>query len=196
MTTKSTSTATTMVKAMVFALAGAVLVFLLVGSLLAKQWRVETTARVDAEPARVAALVTDLATWEAWSAVRANLGPQTTTQVSGDRGSPGQTITWTGARGTGRLRLDSVAADAIEYVVESQGPGATAATQVGRGRIAWRADDGGCSVTWREDGQCTSLPERWFAWFGALQEVVRQMQVSSMTGLDQYLAAAPTGGAK
>lgn len=195
------STPVTMFKAMVFACAGMVLVFLLVGLLLAAEWRVDTTRSIHGSPAQVAALVTDLGTWSKWSAMRADLGPQTTVTVAGTPGTTGQTITWSGSRGTAVLRLAQVEATAIDYVLlshEAPGPGVGsgtddavgAAVQTASGRIAWVADGAGCRVHWHDERQCQSLVERWFVWFGAVQEKVRQIQVGSLTGLGQALEAA------
>lgn len=186
----------TMLKAMVFALAAAVIVFVGVGWALADEWRVETARRIQAPPARIGALLTDLGSWSKWSAVSIDMGPQTKVEVSGQPHVTGQAITWSGAHGVGRMRVESVTDGAIDYVVESRGAGASDWKRFSEGRIEWRADGDGCATRWLEHRRCDSLPERWFAWFGAAQEVVRGMQVSSLTGLQQECEATPTGGAK
>lgn len=185
-----------MLRAMLFALAGMVLVFLLVGFVLAREWRMDTTRVVPAAPERIAELVTDLSTWSRWSAMDADLGPQTKRGVTGAPRAAGQAIRWTGMRGTGILEVEAVDANALTYVVKSQGPDGEAPTTFAKGRIEWRAEGAGTTVKWHEEAPCRNLVERWFAWFGAIQERIRQIQEASLTGLAREAEGTPKADAK
>ncbi|MBL8749072.1 MAG: SRPBCC family protein [Planctomycetes bacterium] len=192
---------TTILKALVFATAGAILTFLLVGMALAKSWRVETERTIAAPPERVAELVTDFSTWPRWSAMRADLGPQTSQTVAGTPHAVGQSITWAGVRGRGFVEVTGTGAAFLDYVVRSQAPGPAPIEEFARGRVEWSADGERTKVRWREERACEGTVERWFAWFGAIQEGVRRIQVSSLTGLAQALEmpaaeASATTGAK
>lgn len=192
---------TTILKALVFATAGAILTFLLVGMALAKSWRVDTERSVAASPERVGELVSDFSTWPRWSAMRADLGPQTSQTVAGTPRTAGQTITWAGVRGRGFVEVTGIGPAFLEYVVRSQGPGDAPIEEFARGRVEWGADGDRTKVRWREERVCDGTVERWFAWFGAIQEGVRRIQVSSLTGLAQAVEtpaveASATTGAK
>ncbi len=186
----TTSTPRTMARAMVFALAGMLLVFVLVSLMLASQWRWETTRTIAAAPQRIADLVTDLSTWPRWSGMRGELGPQTAMQVTGEKRVAGQTLTWSGRRGKGIVEVAAVGPASVDYVVKSQAaegndpPGVFAT-----GHIEWQPDAAGraCTVTWREEGEGRSFVERWFLWFGVIQDRSRQIQEGSLTGLAQEL---------
>ena len=185
-----------MLRAMLFALAGMVLVFLLVGLLLAREWRMATTRVVPAATDRIGELVTDLSTWSRWAAMDADLGPQTKREVTGPPRAVGQAITWSGMRGRGMLEVVAVDAGSLTYVVKSQSPEGEPPTTFAKGHIEWRADGTGATVTWTEEAPCRNLVERWFAWFGAIQERIRQIQASSLTGLARELEGAPKADAK
>ncbi|MFM1871765.1 MAG: hypothetical protein RL398_1187 [Planctomycetota bacterium] len=178
----------TFFKTMVLAMAGMILVYYGVGMLLANDWHVETTRTVPAPAAKVLPLVQDFATWKDWSQMDANLGPETTREVAGKAGEVGHEIVWKGAQGSARLTLSAVAADSVQYEFWRQLPGETAASLRGVGTIRWRAADSATEVTWRDDGTWDSLPGKWIGWFGALQERMRQIQTSSLSGLEQAAA--------
>lgn len=170
-------------RAVVFSLAGLVLVVLGVGQLLAKEWRVETVRTLKAPAERVGARVGDLGTWASWSAMEMNVGPQTARQVVGPPGA-GQRIEWAGPRGTAVLTATAVDATSLDYTV---GFRVADAPPLGRGRVAWRAVGGDCEVRWLDQGVYDNVMLRWFGWFGALQEKVKQIQGASLESLEQEL---------
>lgn len=175
------------VQVVVLTLAGVILMVLGIGQLLADQWQVETTRTLPGPPAHVAALVSDLGSWQRWSDMKVNLGPQTKREVEGLPGTVGQRIAWTGVKGRATLTLTAVAPDAIEYEYGYEVAGAPRGT----GRIAWAADGAGCRVTWRDGGRWRDLWGRWAGWFGALQERTRQVHSASLTGLELELRGGP-----
>lgn len=178
----------------VLTLAAAVLMVLGVGQLLADEWRVETTRTLPASTERVGALLRDLGTWEGWSELKVNLGPQTSREVRGTAGTAGQQVVWTGAKGRATLTLRTVADDVVEYEYGYQYDGETSASPSparGTGRIVWVAAGDGCRVTWSDGGRWGSWALRWVGWFGALQERARQTQAASLTGLELALRGGP-----
>lgn len=179
-------------KAMVFALAGAVLVFVLVGQVLASEWRVETTRVVRAPATAVGALLADLGSWSRWSSVDFNLGMPTRREVRNPAGEVGHCAVWTGPLGEAMLRITAVAGGGAEghfdyeirYLLDAQG------TPVGSlltGTVGWADEGDECRVRWTEKGVLTSLAQRWSHWFGALQEKVRHVQGESLLGLEDEL---------
>ncbi len=178
-------------RVLLFALVGMVAVYCGVGYLLlAEQWHVETTRTLDASPQRVGALVCDLRTWDGWAGVEVNLGPQTARTVEGMPGTVGHQIVWTGSNGKAWLVLAAVAADRIEYRFRYEWAGTKAPPARDSGVIEWQADGAGCRVRWQDDGYWPSIAGRWVGWFGALQQRMKQAQVTSLEGLQQQLRKA------
>lgn len=170
------------------ALAGSVLVFLLVGQLLADHWEVASARTVAAPPAAIAPLVRDLGRWADWSAVDFELGMPTARRVVGEPGAVGQRAVWQGPMGEATLALTAVADDRVDYEIRYRLAGDDGAVGGAlTGHVAWAADGDGCRVTWTERGELTNLIQRWSHWFGALQEKVRQVQGASLSGLEQRL---------
>lgn len=176
-------------RTVVFVLAGFVLVYFAVGSVLARSWSVTTVGVVPAPPAKVAALVSDLQAWGDWASMDVVLGPGTERTVVGAAGQAGQRVTWRGPQGAVSLELTAVAATHVDYVLRA-GEAAGPALKAGRIAVAPAAD--GARVEWREGGDYPDLAARWFGWFGAMQERVRMFQQGGLAGLQRVLA----GGAK
>lgn len=172
---------------MAVACVGIVVVFFGVGSLLEADWSRETSRTVAAAPERVAALVKDLGTWPAWSAMDLKMGPETVRTVSGERGTVGHSLTWSGARGKATLAFKEVGADFVEYTYGVVGPEGTVPGWHASGRVTWTADGAGCRIVWLDRSHWDNYVNRWFAWFGAPQERIAQIQQSSLTGLEEAL---------
>ncbi|MEO6598142.1 MAG: SRPBCC family protein [Planctomycetota bacterium] len=183
-------------KSMVLAMTGMVLVYLGVGQILVDDWRIDTTRVLQASPVEVAAFVQDLGTWSKWSSTDANLGPPTVRTVAGERGAKGYGITWTGPQGRAMLVVTGGGADAMEYEFIGQGPDDTEPRSRSRGHIEWVAEGAGCRVLWRDEGSWGSTVGRWFGWFGALQERLREVQGASLQGLQQAIEAARRAAGK
>ncbi|MCA8967151.1 MAG: SRPBCC family protein [Planctomycetes bacterium] len=175
-------------KTLVLTMAGTILVYYGVGAILANEWVVETSRSVTAPPAKVAAVLGDFATWKDWSQMDANLGPETQREVSGAPGTVGHAITWRGGQGLARLQLVEVTPASIRYEFTRQLPGEQELLLSGRGQVSWVPEGTGSKVTWRDEGKWDSMPGRWIGWFGALQERMRQIQNSSLEGLERAAA--------
>jgi hypothetical protein len=183
------STPKFVLRAMVASLAAMILIYLLVGQLLAKSWRVETTRSIAAPAARVAALVQDLASWSSWAGADVNLGSPTTRSVQGAVGTVGHGLVWTGPMGTASMTLTAVGTNHVEYGLGRSVANAATPSPKNGGRIEWQADGERCQVRWIDTGELDTLALRWFGWFGAYQHRYQQVQSSSLTGLEQKLTA-------
>ena len=190
------STPRVMFKAMVFACVGMVLVYFGVGVILADEWHVDSARTIQVPPAKVAALVQDFGTWHDWSSMEADLGPQTQRTVTGTAGTAAHRITWSGSQGVAMLTIAAAGPDFVAYDFHAQGPGEDQPVWRGRGRIEWSPDGAGCRVRWHDESRWDSLPGRWIGWFGALQERVRQIQGTSLEGLEQALGDRGTPAPK
>ena len=174
------------IQTVVLALAGSVLVFVLVGTLLADRWQIRTTRNIAAPVAQVAERVTDLGRWSDWSALDFQLGNPTDREITGVAGSSGQLATWRGPMGVATVKLTHVDAAAVDYLIGYQ-YGSEQQSLGGKftGRIEWQQAGNSTAVTWIENGELTNLVQRWSNWFGALQDKVQQVQRSSLAGLDE-----------
>jgi hypothetical protein len=191
-----------MFRTMALALAGMVVVFFAVGSLLSDRWVVDSSRVVAATPAQVGAFVRDFGTWATWSSMNAELGPNTQRELHGDPGTVGHRIAWRGPQGQASLSVTAVGDDRLAYAFHVQTAAETTPRLGGTGGLVWRADADGCRVEWHDESTWDGLPGRWVGWFGALQERVRQIQATSLEGLQQALtkragaAPAAAGGGK
>lgn len=177
--------------ALVFALAGMVVVFVAVGYLLADHWHVESKRLIRAAPERIAAMVSDLATWPDWTTMDVSLGPQTDRQLSGRPHEVGHAVKWSGARGAATLTVVAFTAEALDYDFHGVDPQGQPLVWSAKGRIEWHPQpDGACEVRWQENGQVDTLPGRWFSWFGATQLQAQRIQVTSLEGLAEALDRA------
>lgn len=181
-----------MIRTVVLAIAGSVLVFLLVGLMLADSWQVKTTRTIPAAPAVVAAKVTDLSEWPHWCALDFQLGNPTERSVVGAKGTTEQVATWTGPLGVATVKLTRVDPSAVDYLIGYKyGPDEQSFGGKFTGTIEWTASaeagSGGSAVTWVENGELTNLVQRWSNWFGALQDKVQQVQRSSLAGLEENI---------
>lgn len=168
---------------------GSVLLFVLVvfgvGQILTDRWQVETVRTLDAPAPRLAPLLQNLRAWPSWGDLMVELGAPTKQEASGEPGAVGQTLRWRGPLGEALLVLTEVAPQVVAYRWTMQRAGEPAAQELSAGRIEWRPDGEKTIVTWREWRQMTTLAERWFAWFGAKQERIREIQRSGLEGLQQ-----------
>lgn len=178
-------------RTVVLAIAGSILVFLLVGLLLADSWEVKSTRTIAAKPAVIAERVTDLSRWAEWCTMDFKLGNPTERTVEGDKGAAGQVATWRGPKGLAVFKLTRVdggtgGKGAVDYMIGYKfGPDAESFGGKFTGTVEWQPAGEGTDVTWIENGELDSLVMRWSNWFGALQDKVQQVQRASLAGLDE-----------
>lgn len=176
---------------LVMALLGMICVFFGVGFLLTEHWHVETTRSLQGTPAAFAGKLGDFSTWASWADFKADLGPQTERVVEGTPGQVGHRVRWQGPAGQASLELAVVEANRIEYVFRTRPTGESADLTAGRGSVRWQAGATTTEVTWRDEGTWPNLAGRWVGWFGGLQERVRQIQTSSLEGLQRAVQPEP-----
>lgn len=172
----------------VTALAGVVLLYFALGSFLPTNWSVETSRRLQAEPAAVLPLVTDFGTWESWTAVAGTERADTKVEVDGEKGTVGHAIRWRSNQNEAALRLSAVHTDGIDYEFLSRLGKEGEARVRGRGSLRVTAIDGGSEIRWKDEILLDGLAERWFAWFGAQQEMQSRFQESSLAKLQMRFA--------
>jgi hypothetical protein len=181
-------------KTMVLALGGMVVVFFVVGALLADHYFVESHRTIAAPPAVVGKLVGDFDAWEQWSTMKVALGPQVQRTVTGAAGAAGHRVEWSGSAGGASLTLVTVEPGKVVYEYHSRRGAGPEMDLAGRGGITYVAQGAGTLVTWHDEGQWGNYGMRWVGWFGGLQERIRQIQTSSLEGL-QHAVEAPAAPA-
>ncbi|MGK0201338.1 MAG: hypothetical protein ACI89X_000910 [Planctomycetota bacterium] len=179
-------------RAVLLALASSVLVFLLVGMVLADRWQVTTTRTISAPLATIAGKLVDLRQWQNWSEVDFELGNPTTRDFEGEAGKADQAGTWRGPMGIATVLLtrveDGSSEGAVEYAIGYKyGPDGDSFGGKFTGSIVWQVKGDAVEVTWTEDGVLANLMQRWSNWFGALQVKVGQVQRSSLAGLEERI---------
>lgn len=182
-------------RAVVFSLAGSILVFLLVGQILTDSFEVQSVRTVSAQPAAVGALVTDFRTWKDWSAYSFDCGAPTEIQIEGEPGAAGHRLELSGPRARAVFEATAVTPTSLDFRIRHAGKekGVVSGGEL-TGTIAWLPAADGCEVRWTERGELHNLMQRWVNWFGAHQEMVKQWQGTSLSGLEAHfrrLAAAP-----
>ena len=173
-------------RTVVLALASSVLVFLLVGLLLADRWQVRTTRTIAAPVERLQPLLVNLRLWPQWSVIDFELGNPTTREFQGEPAQANQSATWRGPQGIATVILTRVEDGLVEYAIGYKyGPDGDSFGGRFTGSITWQSTGEGTGLTWTEDGELVNLLQRWSNWFGALQEKVGQVQRASLAGLEE-----------
>ena len=169
------------------ALVGVVALFFGLGSILPQQWVVETSAHVPAEPPRVVALLADFGSWQKWSTLANSGRSSESVAVEGAPGTVGHQLAWRATDKEAVLRLARVDKGGIEYDFLSRLGAGEPLTALGHGSVRVEPDSGGAIVHWTDSAQITGFAQRWFAWFGAQQESVKQSQQASLAKLATVL---------
>lgn len=167
----------------VVAVVGVVLLFFAIGSYLPANWGVETQRRFSVPPAEVLPLVKDFRSWESWAAVAGTERADTKVDVEGTAGEAGHSMRWRSNQNEAVMRMSAVPADGVDYEFLSRLGKDTDLRLRGRGSLRVVPVDGGCNVTWKDEILLDGFAERWFAWFGAQQQMQRQFQESSLAKL-------------
>jgi hypothetical protein len=176
------------VRIAVVALAGMVLLYFALGSFLPKNWSVETSRQMAAQPSEVLPLFADFGTWQSWAAVAGTERADTKVEVEGKAGEAGHAIRWRSNQNEASMRLATVRDDGVDYEFFSRLGKDTEARLRGRGSLRATKTDAGCLVTWKDEILLDGLAERWFAWFGAQQEMQQRFQESSLSKLQMRFA--------
>jgi hypothetical protein len=127
--------------------------FLALGLLLPRAWRVERDLVIAAPPDRIAPLVLSLRRWQSWSPWTTASDPQAVHSYQGPESGVGAQWSWKGPRvGQGRRTITASAATAVtlEEALESDRPNAIA-------EFTFTPEGQGTRVRWREEGELPLL---------------------------------------
>ena len=176
-----------------FALLATALLYFGLSSILPSGWREETQVVIEAEPAKVLACFTDFRIWQEWTTLTATERTDTKVEIEGEAGKPGHAIVWRSNQTEAALRMVSVLADGVDYEFTSRLGKDGKTEQIGRGSLRAKSGDSGSgtTVTWVDESQVGTFVERWFVWFGVLQEKAKEFQGASLQKLKQRLEAKP-----
>jgi len=138
-----------MLKKVLTALAIVILVFVLVGAVLSREYRVSRAIVVKAEPARIHALVADLKRWDEWTPWKKRDATIVTTIGTPSSGL-GANQTWSGKDGTGWLKFTkSDVATGIEFDMALNNGGEDMPAQ---GSVHYAPAAEGTQVAWSMSG--------------------------------------------
>lgn len=171
------------VRIAVVALAGMVLLYFALGSFLPQNWTVQTQRQVTSQPEAVVPLFADFGTWESWAAVAGTERGDTKIEIDGKAGEVGHAIRWRANQNEATMRLSAVHADGIDYEFYSRLGKDTEPRLRGRGSLRATKNEYGSMVVWKDEILLDGLAERWFAWFGAQQEMQARFQEASLSKL-------------
>ena len=176
-----------------FALLATALLYFGLSSILPSGWREQTQVVIEAEPAKVLACFTDFRSWQEWTTLTATERTDTKVEIEGEAGKPGHAIVWRSNQNEAALRMVSVLADGVDYEFTSRLGKDGKTEQIGRGSLRAKSGDSGSgtTVTWVDESQVGTFVERWFVWFGVLQEKAKEFQGASLQKLKQRLEAKP-----
>lgn len=138
-----------MLKKFLTALAVFILVFVLVGAVLSREYRVSRAIVVKAEPAKIHALVADLKRWDEWTPWKEQ-DPTVVTTIGTPSSGLGANQTWSGKEGTGWLKFtkaDVATGIAFDMALNNGGEDMPAQSSV-----AYAPAAGGTEVVWSMSG--------------------------------------------
>lgn len=176
-----------------FALLATVLLYFGLSSILPSGWRVETHIAIEAEVAQVLPCLSDFRQWQEWTTLAATERTDTKVEIEGEAGKAGHAIVWRSNQNEASLRLVAVVPDGVDYEFTSRLGKEGKAEQVGCGSLRAKVGDSGrgAKVVWADESSVGTFVERWFVWFGVLQEKAKEFQTASLNKLKQRLEAKP-----
>ncbi len=174
-----------------FALLATILLYFGLSSILPSGWREETQVGIDAEMARILPCFSDFRSWQEWTTLTGTERTDTKVEIEGEPGKPGHAIVWKTNQNEAALRIVAVLDDGVDYEFTSRLGKEGATDSIGRGSLRAKAGDTAAKtiVTWADESSVSTLFERWFVWFGVLQEKAKEFQLASLNKLKQRLEA-------
>ncbi len=113
-------------------------------------WFIERTITIDAPAATVTPYLSDLTTWEEWTAWNAEMDPECVWDYSGDANTVGHTMHWVGPEmGEGWVTVTQVTDSEVRYDLWFNKKKGTA----GKGRFEVSETDGVTTVVWSDVGK-------------------------------------------
>ena len=141
------------VKWLAIIIAVVVVLFVLIGFTLPKDYSVERTVVIQADPAAVHTLVGDLTAWDQWTPWL-DADPTIVTTFGDVTSGVGASQTWTGESGDGKLTFTQCSPETGVLYDMSFNEG----KYVSIGALDYTLVDGGTQVTWRMAGEMGSNP--------------------------------------
>ena len=153
------------VKWLAVIIAAVVVLFILIGFALPKDYTVERTIVIEAEPAAVHTLVGELTAWDHWTPWL-EADPTIKTTFGEITSGVGASQAWTGKSGSGELTFTQCSPETgvIYDMSFDQGK------YVSIGGLDYKAVDGGTEVTWRMAGDMGGNPVR--RYFGTMMDAM------------------------
>ncbi len=142
-----------------------VVVFILVGFSLPKDYSVERSVVIRAEPAAIHTLVGELRSWDRWTPWQ-EADPTIVTTFGGITAGVGANQSWTGKSGGGELTFTQCSPETGVLYDMSFDEG----KYVSIGALDYRVTDGGTEVTWRMAGEMGANPIS--RYFGAMMDAM------------------------
>jgi hypothetical protein len=153
------------VKWLAIIIATLVVLFIIIGFTLPKDYTVERTVLIDAEPVAIHTLTGDLQAWDQWTpwleadpTIETTFGEITT--------GVGASQTWTGESGSGKLTFTQCSPESGVVYDMSFDEG----KYVSIGALDYKVVDGGTQVTWRMAGEMGGNPIS--RYFGAMMDAM------------------------
>jgi Polyketide cyclase / dehydrase and lipid transport len=130
-------------------LLGVVVLLVLVGLFLPRQWRVERAIVIQAQPARIHPLLANLRRWQDWAAWNKEMDPEVKYEFAGPEEGAGASWSWQGPKmGRGRMVVTRAEADKglwVDEAIESDEINA-------QGALTYAPEGTGTRVTWTDTG--------------------------------------------
>ena len=138
-----------------------VALFVVIGLLLPSRFNVQRSVVIDAEPAKIHALVGDLARWPEWEPWT-ETDPTMKVTIEGASTGTGAKQTWTADRGNGGLTITRWDVNTgVAYAMQINDGEMTSI-----GTIKYAPAEGGTMVTWNWSGDLGMNP--FMRWFGSM----------------------------
>lgn len=169
------------VKWLAIIIAVIVVLFIIIGFTLPKDYSVERSVVIQAEPAAIHTLVGELRAWEEWTPWQ-EADPTIVTTFGDVTSGVGASQTWTGDSGSGELTFTQCSVDTGVLYDMSFDEG----KYVSIGALDYKIVDGGTQVTWRMAGEMGSNPIS--RYFGAMMDAMVGPMFEQ--GLDKLKAKA------
>jgi uncharacterized protein YndB with AHSA1/START domain len=130
-------------------------VFLCVGFLLPAHYRVERSMTINSKPETVYPIISDLKTWNKWTALNDRRYPDMKQNFSGSVAGTGAKMDWDGKSvGPGAIEItNSAPKDGIEYTLSMNN-----GQFQSNGAIKMKIVNGGVQVTWSDEGDIGMNP--------------------------------------
>ncbi len=171
---------------LMLAVAGLIVVFLVVGSLIPREFQFETRIKIEKPAAQIFPLVNDLRQWQLWT----HFNPQSNTNLDLNYGAttagPDASMTWIERRGKGKLWIEtSQANNHVAYAVEF------ANFPRMKSNIQFEETNGQTEVVWDSSGSLPFGP--FYGWFGMyFSEALRRDYDANLQRLKELVEAEPT----